>query len=63
VPVDKAPRHRPHQVLMRDRVEGRHDTLPTSRCHDSSGSFGDIIHLKGKRSKSSAASTDKVGCA
>jgi hypothetical protein len=46
-----------------DPIEGRHDTLPTSRCHDSSGSFGDIIHLKGKRSKSSADSTDKVGCA
>jgi hypothetical protein len=45
------------------RVEGRHDTLPTSRCRDSSGSFGHIIHLKGKRSKSLADSTNEVGCA
>jgi hypothetical protein len=45
-----------------DAIEGRHDTLPTSRCRDLSGSFGNIIHLKGKRSKSSADSIDKVGC-
>jgi hypothetical protein len=44
------------------RVEGRHDTLPTSRARDSSGSSGHIIRLKGKRSKSSAASIDMAGC-
>src|SRR5258707_14725819 len=30
VPVDDPPCHRPHQVLMRNRVEGRGDTLPIS---------------------------------
>jgi hypothetical protein len=50
------------QLGVIEMIEGRHDTLPTSRCRDSSGSFGHIIRLKGNRSKSSAASIDKVGC-
>ena len=43
-------------------IEGRHDTLPTSRGRNSSRSFGHVIRLKDNRSKSSAASIDKVGC-
>jgi len=61
---DRGGEHRQTREQRRviDAIEGRHDTLPTSRCRDLSGSFGDIIHLKGERSKSSAVSIDMAGC-
>jgi hypothetical protein len=47
VPIHDAPRHTLHQCIMRNRVEGKHDTLPTSgSCRIRSKSLGINTHSK-----------------